>query len=248
MFERPSVKSEGLFYVMLKLRCNMINFLIENTKYDFAHQLIQSIEFNNWYRGEKELDYKVSEDISIKDMIPIGSLEFVSKYMEKHYGKSLGKPIHIPKELFKDEFLLRRCGYASRESIVLDEKMFVKSVDRYKGFLDFVSDINDVPEGNYFFSEIVEIKAEYRCFIYKGEFRGMHFYAGDFRVFPDIEKIELMIKSYVDAPVAYTLDVGVGERGTFIIEVHPLVSCGLYGFRDNALPYMLSSGFKHLLK
>ena len=52
-----------------------------------------------------------------------------------------------------------------------------------------------------------------------------------------------MIETYKpEAPVAYTLDIGVEKyRGTFIIECHRFFSCGLYGFSDHRrYPKMLS--------
>jgi len=55
-----------------------------------------------------------------------------------------------------------------------------------------------------------------------------------------------MIIAYTDAPRAYTLDVGINVFGTTIIEVHPFVSCGLYGFHDlKVLPQMFLAGFNH---
>lgn len=226
----------------------MIKFLIESRQYDFANQLINSIDFINWFRGTREYGYTISKNLKIKNMIPVGSLEFVSKYSELHHGKQIGKPIHIPDALMKDEFLLRRCGYAKKEDIIFNDKLFIKSVDRYKGFIDYVRDKSILSDENYFFSEIIDIAAEYRCFIYKGELKGIHYYSGDFKTFPNIDKIEKMIHVYEDAPLAYTLDVGVNGKGTFVIEVHPLVSCGLYGFKDKALPHMMIAGYKHILK
>ena len=56
-----------------------------------------------------------------------------------------------------------------------------------------------------------------------------------------------MIKDYKDSPLSYTLDVGINNNGTFIIEVHPFVSCGLYGFSDyRILCYMFENGFNYI--
>jgi hypothetical protein len=55
-----------------------------------------------------------------------------------------------------------------------------------------------------------------------------------------------MIKAYSkEAPVAYTLDVGVNKKHTFIIEAHDFFSCGLYGFADlKLLPLMFYRWFR----
>ena len=78
----------------------------------------------------------------------------------------------------------------------------------------------------------------------------MRSYAGDFRATPDFDKIDAMIAAYRnEAPAAYTLDVAVTETGdTVILEVHPFVSCGLYGFdQGDKLIKMLIDGYRALL-
>ena len=48
-----------------------------------------------------------------------------------------------------------------------------------------------------------------------------------------------MIDAFEDCPIAYTLDVGINDNGTFVIEVHDFFSCGLYGFSNHPiLPQM----------
>jgi len=64
-------------------------------------------------------------------------------------------------------------------------------------------------------------------------------------VLPNIKLIENMIKDYTDSPMSYTLDVAVTENNeTCLLEVHPFVSCGLYGFADyRLLPTMFTTGY-----
>lgn len=53
-----------------------------------------------------------------------------------------------------------------------------------------------------------------------------------------------MIKQYNAAPVAYTLDVGISNSKTLIIEVHDFFSCGFYGFSEHKIiPFMFSRWF-----
>jgi len=60
--------------------------------------------------------------------------------------------------------------------------------------------------------------------------------------------IKQMIQDYKSAPKAYTLDVGINEKGTFIIECHTFFSCGLYGFTDyKLLPLMFISAWNELV-
>jgi hypothetical protein len=84
--------------------------------------------------------------------------------------------------------------------------------------------------------------------VYKDKLVGLNNYSGDFTIFPDVELIEEMIKKNHSTPVAYTLDVGINDKGTFIIEVHAFMSCGLYGFADlKNIPFMYRDVFKKLI-
>ena len=75
-------------------------------------------------------------------------------------------------------------------------------------------------------------------------------YSGELNYFPDIKEIENMIKDYgKEAPPAYTIDVGVNDDGTFLIEIHDFFSCGLYGFADyKNLPLMFITVHYEILK
>ena len=95
-----------------------------------------------------------------------------------------------------------------------------------------------------------EILSEWRVFVYKNKPQQVCFYSGDPLVFPDSKIISTMIDSYSDeSPVAYTLDVYVNNKGTFVLECHRFFSCGLYGFSDyRILPYMFSQGWFEMMQ
>lgn len=59
-----------------------------------------------------------------------------------------------------------------------------------------------------------------------------------------------MIEEYKEAPIAYTLDVAITDKGdTVVLEVHDFFSCGLYGFNDyRKLPYMLHRWYVNYIK
>jgi hypothetical protein len=136
-----------------------------------------------------------------------------------------------------------------KKNIEIDKPLFIKSATQYKGFTSLVDDVSLIPDDIYFVSEEIDIESEWRTFIYNGELVGIHHYLGDFTIFPDILFIQQMIAAYKNCPPAYTLDVGINKNGTFLIEVHPFVSCGLYGFRNyKLLPSMFISSFQYLVK
>lgn len=218
--------------------------------HDFAFHLIQAIEYNNWFQNEAVYKYILSEDVNgHQDCVPIGSLEFVFEYLEKYHriSKESIHPINIPLELQRRDFLKREVYTAKKCDIPSPSYLFVKSSTRYKQFTDAITDTTGLPEDEYFVSEILDIDSEWRGFIQSGELVGLQHYLGDFTSFPNIEVVQEMIRVYKDAPNSYTLDVGISNGRTIIIEVHPLVSCGLYGFHDyKRIPSMMIQGFDHI--
>lgn len=239
----------------------LIQTIDDQIKHDFAFNLVESINFNNWYYGEDtykikyynfptstitDMDYKDE----YKNCIPIGSLDFVFEYCKVFHYKNRKDfvPINIPQELMNYEFTRRNCYYANNKDIK-EGKWFVKSATEYKKFLDIINDPSILPKDNYLVSEEVEIDSEWRAFIYNRKLVGLNNYAGDFTLFPKVNVIEKMIETYIKCPYSYTLDIGVSERGTFIIEVHPMISVGLYGFADyRILPQMFRSGFNWFIQ
>ncbi|AFK94289.1 MULTISPECIES: ATP-grasp domain-containing protein [Thermoanaerobacterium] len=210
--------------------------------HDFVFELIEMIQYNNWYYGQEKYDYILTDTVlKDSDRIPVGSLDFVFTYL-----KYKPKPINIPMELRKDKYLKRTIYEANKKDIKFDKKLFVKSATEYKSFTGIAKSCDEVPEGTYIVSDVIDIKSEWRAFVFCDRLLDVRRYAGDFRVFPDIKLIEEMIKDYKTSPDAYTLDVGINNNGTFVIEVHPFVSCGLYGFSHYLLPEMFVKGFNSL--
>jgi hypothetical protein len=248
-----------------------MKFLIQKCNgeitHDFAFTLLESIRFKNWLTNTANIKVRYVDIDPTTDSIrhlrpcvfkpihrnyvPIGSVEFVSFFLEKFYGLT-PKPINVPRELF---------NYAGRDvwnghHLFLENtggKFYVKSNDRIKGFSDVIDVRTNnfettyslgIPIGNYQYSNYITIDSEWRAFIYKGKLVGLHNYCGEFTKFPNVEKIKEMIKAYKSAPIAYTLDIGVNDFNTFVIEVHDFFSCGLYGFADHAiLPNMFYQWF-----
>jgi len=250
-----------------------MNFLIqtkdEQPIHDFSRELIEgcrynkwldksfkySIDFVDWDVNDKSFDF-IDSDI---DLIPIGSVEFVSAYLERFYGVT-PKPRNIPDVLNKPDLTYRTIFNGTKHDLKIGEEKFVKSNEKIKSFTGVitkdVTDFSHIPDGELQISDIINIDSEYRCFVYKGELVGLKHYSGDFTVFPSIAQIYVMINEFKDAPVAYTLDIGINNHSgrylkpkeTFIIEVHDFFSCGLYGFNDyRLLPHMFTKWFREYI-
>ena len=132
----------------------------------------------------------------------------------------------------------------------LEGQWIVKDNNKIKGLTSMVKNpeiLSVPPGGNYQISKYISIDSEWRSFIYKGKLVGLQHYVGEFTLFPDVRMIKHMIEVYEaskEAPIAYTLDVGINDQGTFVIEVHDFFSCGLYGFTNHPiLPQMFGRWF-----
>jgi len=230
----------------------MNKFLIQTINgeitFDFQWELIQAIKGANWLHNKIIYEYILS-DVDIPNCIPIGSVEFTLNYMQKYHNKII-KPIHIPPSLFKEEYLKRKCEILHHSQINITQDIFIKSIDVIKGFTSIIKTKNQIPtSGNYFISELINIDSEWRAFIYKNELVGLQNYLGDFTLFPNVKLIKEMIYNYKEAPSAYTLDVGINENGTFLIEIGEIFSSSLYGWSNHQLlPLMYKSWFRKCVK
>lgn len=253
-----------------------MKFLIQKIngeiRQDFTYTLTQSVHFNNWLRQNKDMKVKYINTIPIlepsdiyppiafkqfhKNYVPIGSVEFVSEFLYRFYGLT-PKPINVPECLFEPRYSQRPIFNGNHMDLEnLHGKWFVKSNERIKKFAEIITrDLNhglQIPAGNYQISEFITIDSEWRTFVYEGKIVGLQNYSGEFTKFPRVTAISEMVAAYEKsgiAPIAYTLDVGVNDYHTFIIEAHDFFSCGLYGFDDHAkLPLMFHRWFYQYLQ
>ena len=246
-------------------------------RHDFAFTLLQNLRFRQWLnRREKKNEYIVKfvdytdeilepDDIYPmpfkpfhKDYVPVGSVEFVNDFIAHFYGyDKIPKPVNVPPELALRGFTQRPL-FNGDEKVAenLNGRWFVKSNDKIKSYKEVLElDVNHytaaLPKGNYQYSKYINgIESEWRAFVYDGKLIGLQNYCGDFTIFPNVDKIKLMIAAYKSAPIAYTLDVGIDSEYdlTFVIEVHDFFSCGLYGFNSIKYSTMLHRWFKEYLQ
>lgn len=219
-----------------------MKFLIQTIngtiKHDFSFTLLESIEFQNWLRNDNSFEVSFTDELTKPNYIPIGSVNFVIKYIEDYYGLT-PKPKNIPFELMGKNWTGRNVINGTEKDIIGEK--FVKSNDKIKSFTEICI---TAPEGNYQISDLIDIESEWRAFVHGGRLVGLQNYSGEFDVFPDVNKIKAMISVYKTQPIAYTLDVAITNNDTVIIEVHDFFSCGLYGFSEHKiLPFMFSKWF-----
>lgn len=173
-----------------------------------------------------------------KDVI-IGSVESTIEFFKAcsiETPKYLGYPKELKQYLNRD---IRKIRFRK----LTDEYFpcFIKPSDNVKEFtglvIEGVETIKFLQEfygisgnTNIYVSDVIDIQSEYRCFVHEEKLMGVKHYSGDFKLFPNIHTIEVMISKYKSSNVAYTLDVGISKTGrTILIEVNDMWAIGSYG-------------------
>lgn len=219
-----------------------------------ARDLIQNSRTLNSYLL---MDYtelkKTNNDYS--DWIPIGTLEFVRTWLKKYKGIEEMKPIEVPEILREEKYLGRSYDIVSFEDLELKGYKFIKDIDKLKQF-SFTGDLGNLDKNdesifisqNYLISNVVDIMSEFRVFVSDMSIKAIQFYDGDCTVFPNVSLLREMVGKYYlvqDRPKSYTMDIAVLKNGrTIILEVHPVVSVGTYGYSEYALLNMYNDGIK----
>jgi hypothetical protein len=227
-----------------------LNFLVQHKNFDFVFELEQAQIYYRWL-GKEELGIDYWDSLTYPtDYIPVGSVEFVSQYLKTNFPERSQYliPLNVPEILFP--YANRRIANKDISLFSDVSSVFVKSLNTIKHPGSGLKEIGEVEEPEeYQISEVIDIDSEWRVFVFHSQALYMSCYSGDSFITPDRHRIEEMIETYKpEAPVAYTLDIGVEKyRGTFIIEIHRFFSCGLYGFQDHKrYPKMLSQGWAEI--
>ena len=226
----------------------------------------ECIEEYNWLNNNSKnykIQYASLSKLTLlsqqKNLIPVGSIEFVETYLKLMAHNAKIKPILIPSELRAQEFTMRQISIVQGVNGIQDifsqfntSELFVKSATCCKtDFTDIYTEkeINILPDDRYCVSECINIISEWRVFVLNGKIQRVCNYSGDDWVIPNKNAVQKMIDTYKKCPPAYTLDVAVIEKDgyhyTVIIEIHNFISCGLYGFHSTRIPTMLIRAFKY---
>lgn len=228
--------------------------------------LIESINYQNFLRAEKDYNYlfiKTYEDIPTdldkNKLIPVGTIEWVKGFIDYFkLNTNNFKPIYekdIQTHLFKlslDE-LIKKLMFTNKEYFVKETEGFKSTFADTYGYLFNSDSMGYLSKSEYFVSNKLNIVSEYRLFVFNGVIKGIYNYSGDFLTFPNSESIEVVndaINKFKSHDLkAYTLDIAITKNKTYVLEIHPFFSCGLYGFNDlSIIPQMYISGFKYLIK
>jgi hypothetical protein len=128
-----------------------------------------------------------------------------------------------------------------------DEHIFIKPLYRQKAFTGHVTSgrVGDLIRTASFdddfevlASEVVNFEVEYRLLVHNQLIAGCRHYNGDFTKSIDFEVALGIVRAYKSAPVAYSLDMGVTDKGlTLPVEINDMFALGNYGMP--AVPYAM---------
>lgn len=249
-----------------------MNFLIQNDAYigsppwaDIDANILKERLIHRYVDGYREVSYNdllLMPVENIKNEIPVGSIPFVEAWLKRVHGIDRINPIEIPKFLRTKEFVKRDYQIVPCEDVPKTGKYFVKDVSVSKKF-SFSGETSVLFEDRYYtsainrdhlfqVSEMVDIMSEYRVYVFGGKIESICHYDGDPLVFPDPDVIQKANRLYMtrpDYPRSLTIDVMVTDKGTELIEIHPFVSCGLYGtLWGDSLVYAYRDGIDYVLR
>jgi hypothetical protein len=198
--------------------------------------------------------------------IPVGSIQFVQKYLKELYAIEHMNPIEVPECLRLPHLLLRDYKIVPYDQIPRKGNYFIKDVSQLKSWTYsgsmahlFSKSFNkkNMDTSHLFqVSEILDIMAEYRVIVRDTTILGIQFYDGKPTIMPtpmEINKVQEMVTRYSmakDRAIAYTMDVAIvktqdGEgRDLALIEIHPFVAAGTYGCRGDFLPALYQLGIR----
>lgn len=246
----------------------MAKFLLQADALEVEELIVkEQLEKAKLLHEYKEIKLNDLDKIPEKDYIPVGTIQFVSKYLDLHEI-----PIEVPKYLQTEEFLKREYRIVKGKDLPRVGRYFIKNASTLKEFsvctnmqyflseemIDykpkskFDNTLSIKSTDNFVVSEEVNISSEYRVYVFDNEIVSIANYNGNPLIFPDIKLLEkaVMLVSYHEKYLkSYTIDVMITEKGTSIIEMHNFTSVGLYNtvFGTDLL-YAYRDGIEYLRK
>lgn len=225
----------------------MSKFLLQSDALKIEELIVrEQLEKTKLIHEYKEIKINDLDKIQEKDYIPIGTIQFVEKYLGIHET-----PIEIPKYLQTEEFLKREYKIVKGKDLPRVGRYFIKNASKLKDFsvntdmqyflseemIDykptskFDNTLSIKSKDNFVVSEEVNILSEYRVYVFNNEIIAISHYNGNPLLFPDTKLLEkaVMLISYNEKYLkSYTIDVMITEKGTSLIEIHNFTSVGFY--------------------
>lgn len=195
--------------------------------------------FRNFgFKTEKFID---ADEISDRnpEHIVAGVIGNVRKRLRNLHISRPDKEIDYPEELML--FLKRKIWESTVDRIFAEKSnwnIFIKPKNETKLFagkvikneMDFIGLIDNDKNTGIWYSELIDFKTEWRCFIRYKEILDIRRYKGAWDTKIDVETVRSAVRSFSLQPNSFALDFGVNENGeTILVEVNDGHSLGTYG-------------------
>ncbi len=184
------------------------------------------------------------------EIIVVGGIGNVRKRIQNLGIERKQQEIDYPIEL--QNYLKRRIWKSTLEEILQERNfnIFIKPDIETKKFggkvfkneLDFIGLINEEKPTKVLCSEIINFKAEFRCFIRYKEIIDIRRYKGDWDKTINLEVVLNAIDDFKTQPKAFALDFGITENNeTILVEANDGHSLGSYGISSQNYAKFLSA-------
>lgn len=231
-------------------------YIQSNTDRNLAHHFDAACAL--YGAKDRGLDYRLTtyEEVEsgkfnnlIKDHLFVGSVEFMRLVFSK-----IGKDIRLPRNSNRMSKIM-----TLREAHLISKmgKLFIKPLE-IKLFTGLVLDgckyscLEGLPgETKVLTYGVVDgITSEWRAYINNDQIIDCRNYAGDFKISPDYQYIESVIKeNKVDFPQTYTIDVGVLEDGqNIVVEFNDMWAIGNYGIDNMTYLKLLTERYFEIIR
>lgn len=196
------------------------------------------LQFGDYLRKEKSIVLKLGypfENCAYENLnesipgylVPIGTVEFTKRYAELN---NIMLPTNITYPIELVSYLNRKIHSGTYESAPLDKFVKPKHTKVFTGAIknEITETVNnDTP---VWISDIINFTSEYRIYVHNKKIVGYSRYDdGDNEdMEPDFNVINKMIEEYTSQPFGYSIDVGISDNKTVLIEVNDGWALGYY--------------------
>lgn len=185
--------------------------------------------------------------------IVVGGVGRIKQFLERR-GIYVSD-IDYPKSL--SMYFGRKIWETTSDSFLTEKKNFPLFIKPKQGkmFTGFVcNNESDIagrfsPDENIpvYCSEVRKFITEWRCFVRYGDILDIRRYKGELGKTYSLKAVKDMVRSFLDAPAAYSIDIGLTDNDeTIIVEVNDGYSLGSYGLDPLLYAKLLSARWAEL--
>ena len=167
------------------------------------------------------------EKLNNADLIPVGTVEYINRYCAAH---KIALPLNISYPFELAGYLSRTIRSETFGSAPSDKFVKPKKTKIFTGAIKSAITESVDPSEPVWVSDVVTFTSEYRVYVTDKKIAGYSRYddGDDQDIEPDFDHVTRMIADYESQPIGYSIDVGICEGKTILIEVNDGWALGLY--------------------